>query len=78
VRGLRDRCFGMTTTPARLSQVRHERRANSRYASLEQCTYELRQAEAMYRNHRLPVINSSTKSVEEMSTVILQTMNHRS
>ena len=78
VRGLRDRCFGMTTTPARLSQVRHQRRPNSRYASLEQCTYELRQAEAMYRNHRLPMINSSTKSVEEMSTVILQTMNHRS
>jgi regulator of PEP synthase PpsR (kinase-PPPase family) len=78
VRGLRDRCFGMTTTPARLSQVRQQRRPNSRYASLEQCTYELRQAEAMYRNHRLPVINSSAKSVEEMSTVILQTMNHKS
>ena len=28
--------------------------------------------------HRLPVINSSTKSVEEMSTVILQTLNHKS
>ena len=26
-----------------------ERRPNSRYASLEQCTYELRRAEAMYR-----------------------------
>jgi [pyruvate, water dikinase]-phosphate phosphotransferase / [pyruvate, water dikinase] kinase len=77
VRGLRDRCFGLITTPARLSQVRNERRPNSRYASLEQCMYELRQAEAMYRNHRLPVINSSTKSVEEMSTVILQTLNHR-
>ena len=75
VRGLRDRCFGLTTTPARLSQVRHERRPNSRYASLEQCSFELRQAEAMYRNHRLPVINSSTKSVEEMSTVILQALN---
>ncbi len=77
VQGLRDRCFGLTTTPARLSQVRHERRPNSRYASLEQCTYELRQADAMYRNHRLPVINSSTKSVEEMSTVILQALNPR-
>ena len=75
VRKFRNRCFGLTTTPARLSQVRHERRPNSRYASLEQCMYELRQAEAMYRNHRLPVINSSTKSVEEMSTVILQTLN---
>ena len=78
VRKLRDRCFGLTTTPARLSQVRNERRANSRYASLEQCSYELRQAEAMYRAHRIPVINSSAKSVEEMSTVILQTLNRTS
>jgi [pyruvate, water dikinase]-phosphate phosphotransferase / [pyruvate, water dikinase] kinase len=76
VRGFRERCFGLTTTPARLSQVRHERRPNSRYASLEQCTFELREAETMYRNHRLPVINSATKSVEEMSTVILQTLDH--
>ena len=52
VRGLRNRCFGLTTTPARLSQVRNERRPNSRYASFEQCSYELREAEAMYRNHR--------------------------
>ena len=75
VRELRDRCFGMTTTPARLSQIRNARRPNSRYASLEQCSYELRQAEAMYRNHQLPVINSSAKSVEEMSTVILQALS---
>jgi [pyruvate, water dikinase]-phosphate phosphotransferase / [pyruvate, water dikinase] kinase len=72
VRSLRNRCFGLTTTPARLSQVRNERRPNSRYASLEQCSYELRQAEALFRVHRIPVVNSSAKSVEEMSTVILQ------
>jgi len=78
VRHLRERCFGLTTTPARLSQVRNERRANSKYASLEQCSYELRQAEAMYRAHRIPVINSSAKSVEEMSTVILQTLKRTS
>ena len=74
IRGLRERCFGIVTTPARLSQVRNERRPNSRYASLQQCSYELRQAEAMFKTHRIPVINSSAKSVEEMSTVILQTM----
>lgn len=72
IKHLRDRCFGITTTPARLSQVRNERRANSRYASLEQCTYELRRAETLYRNHRIPSINSAAKSVEEMATVILQ------
>ena len=72
IRALQQRCFGMVSTPARLSQVRQERRPNSRYASLEQCTYELRRAEAMFAAHRIPVINSSAKSVEEMSTVILQ------
>jgi [pyruvate, water dikinase]-phosphate phosphotransferase / [pyruvate, water dikinase] kinase len=75
IRALRTRCFGIVSTPARLSQVRQERRPNSRYASLEQCTYELRRAEALFRSHRIPVINSSAKSVEEMSTVILQTVD---
>lgn len=77
VRELRDRCFGMVSTPARLSQVRQERRPHSNYASLEQCTYELRRAEALFAAHRIPVINSSAKSVEEMSTVILQKLNTR-
>jgi len=71
------RCFGLTTTPLRLSQVRHERRPNSRYASLEQCTLELRRAEDLYRRNRVPYLNSATKSVEEMSAVIMQTMKLR-
>jgi regulator of PEP synthase PpsR (kinase-PPPase family) len=74
IRQLRDRCFGITTTPARLSQVRQERRPNSRYASMEQCTYELRRAEALYAAHGIPSVNSSAKSVEEMSTLIIQTL----
>jgi regulator of PEP synthase PpsR (kinase-PPPase family) len=73
IRGLDRRCFGITTTPQRLSQVRQERRPNSRYASLEQCTYELRQAEALFRSHGIPTVNSSAKSVEEMATIVLQT-----
>ncbi|WP_345801621.1 pyruvate, water dikinase regulatory protein [Microbacterium sp. AZCO] len=71
------RCFGITTTPLRLSQVRHERRPDSRYASLAQCTLELRRAEDLYRRNRVPFLNSSTKSVEEMSAVILQTLRLR-
>lgn len=71
------RCFGLTTTPLRLSQVRHERRPSSRYSSLEQCTIELRRAEDLYRRNRVPFLNSSTKSVEEMSAVIMQTMKLR-
>ncbi|MDQ2783011.1 MAG: kinase/pyrophosphorylase [Actinomycetota bacterium] len=77
IRHLRDRCVGMLATPGRLSEVRQQRRPNSRYASLEQCTYELRQAQAMYAANRVPVINSTTKSVEEMSTLIVQTLSAR-
>lgn len=78
LRRLRDRCFGILTTPERLSQVRTERRAGSKYASLEQCTYELNRAQALFRMHRIPTINSSASSVEEMSTVVLQELKIRS
>ncbi len=72
VRSFPERCFGLTTTPQRLSAVRQERRPGSHYASLEQCTFELRRTEAIFKAHDLPVVNSSTKSIEEISTIILQ------
>jgi regulator of PEP synthase PpsR (kinase-PPPase family) len=67
----------ITTTSARLAQVRHERRPHSDYASLPQCARELRRAETLYRSHSIPMINFSAKSVEEMSTVILQALKDR-
>ncbi len=72
IRGPVDRCFGLLSTPARLSQVRGERRPRSTYASMSQCSYELRRAEALYRAHRIPSINSASMSVEEMAAVIMQ------
>ncbi len=75
IRGLEKRCVGITTTPLRLSQVRTERRPGSTYASLEQCTFELRQAESLYRSLRIPSLSSEKTSVEEMSAMILHTLN---
>lgn len=72
------KCFGLITTPLRLSQVRHERRPASQYASIDQCTREIRRAEDLYRRTHLPFLNSSTRSVEEMSAVIMQSMKLRS
>ncbi|MBC9955895.1 pyruvate, water dikinase regulatory protein [Yimella sp. cx-51] len=69
-----DKCFGLVSTAARLSQVRNERRPGSTYASQAQCLYELRRAEAMFRQHRIPFINSSAMSIEEMAAVIMQTL----
>lgn len=71
------RCFGLTSTPQRLSQVRQERRPGSAYASVSQCRRELRWAERLYRTHRIPHLNSEAKSVEEMAAVILQAMSLR-
>jgi regulator of PEP synthase PpsR (kinase-PPPase family) len=74
VRHLADRCFGLTTTVARLSRVRQERRPDSRYASEEQCRFELRGATAMYDRHQLPTVDTSASSVEEIAAVVIQTL----
>lgn len=75
VRAYAERCFGLTTTVDRLARVRSERRPGSRYASPEQCRWELRRAASIFAAHRVPVVDSSARSVEEISTVILQTLN---
>lgn len=77
LRSLSRVCFGLTTTPLRLSQIRSERRPDSVYASLIQCTRELRRAEALYASYHIPSLNSANKSVEEISAVILQTLSTR-
>ena len=75
IRHLRDRCFGITTTAARLSQVRHERRAELpvRLAGAVHASSCVgpRRSTASTRSRS---IDSSAKSVEEMSTVILQSL----
>jgi regulator of PEP synthase PpsR (kinase-PPPase family) len=70
-------CVGLTTTVERLSRVRNERRPGSRYASTEQCRWELRRAGDLYAANRIPVIDSSSRSVEEMATLIIQTRTQK-
>ncbi|OFS23797.1 pyruvate, water dikinase regulatory protein [Corynebacterium sp. HMSC04H06] len=72
VRKYQDRLFGIVTSTERLCQVRNERRPNSRYASRQQVSFELRGAKAMMKANGIPYVDSSTKSVEEMSAMILQ------
>lgn len=75
--GLGSKCFGLTSEPERLHQVRTERRPGSKYASLPQCAYELRQAESLYRRQNIPFINSANMSIEEIAAVVLQEKNLR-
>jgi regulator of PEP synthase PpsR (kinase-PPPase family) len=68
----RRKIFGLTIQPERLSQIRNERRPNSRYADLENCRYEVAEAEAMMRRSGINWLSSTTKSIEEIATTILR------
>jgi len=68
----RKKLFGLTINPERLSEIRNERRPNSRYASLENCRYEVNEAEAMMRRAGVRWLSTTTKSIEEIATTILQ------
>jgi hypothetical protein len=64
--------FGLSISPERLSQIRSERRPNSRYASIENCRYEVAEAQAMMEREGIAWLSSTTKSIEEISARILQ------
>lgn len=71
----RSRLFGLTIEATRLAQVREARRPGSRYATLEQCRWELAQAEKLYRHEAIPLQNSTHTSVEEIASKILSKLN---
>ncbi len=72
IRKYQNRLFGLTTDPYRLAHIREERRPNSRYASMEQCRFEINRAEEMFYQHRIPYVNTSKMSIEEIATKIVE------
>ncbi|MFN4325975.1 MAG: pyruvate, water dikinase regulatory protein [Azonexus sp.] len=73
----RAKLFGLTIQPERLHQIREERRAGSKYASLANCRFEIAEAEKMMRREGIRWLDSSSKSIEEISTTILQELKLR-
>lgn len=68
----KNKCFGLTIDADRLAQIRNERRPGSQYASLENCRYEVHQAERMMRREGIAWLSSTHKSIEEIATTILR------
>ena len=68
----KSKCFGLTIDPERLAQIRHERRPGSRYSSMDNCRYEVREAEEMMRRAGISWLSSTHKSIEEIATTILR------
>lgn len=69
---MRNKLFGLTINPDRLCQIRSERRPNSKYASLENCRFEVDAAQKMMRREGIRWLDSTTKSIEEIAAVIMQ------
>ncbi|HLT26449.1 MAG TPA: pyruvate, water dikinase regulatory protein [Zeimonas sp.] len=67
--------FGLSIAPERLAEIRNERRPGSRYASLENCRYEVREGEALMRREGIRCLSSTTKSIEEIATTILHELD---
>ena len=68
----RDKLYGLWIDPERLHHIRSERRRGSSYAALPQVSYELRQAEGLYKRHGLSYAETTNKSIEEIATLIMQ------
>ncbi|MFW1677716.1 pyruvate, water dikinase regulatory protein [Pontibacter sp. JAM-7] len=67
----RHKLYGLTIDPFQLAAIRHERRSNSRYASLDQCDFEVREVERLFKKLGVPFINTTNFSIEEISTRIM-------
>lgn len=71
----RGKLFGLTIAPEQLHRIRNERRANSKYASLENCRYEVAAAEKMMRSEGIKWFDTTAKSIEELSVQLMQELN---
>jgi regulator of PEP synthase PpsR (kinase-PPPase family) len=79
IQQLRGRLYGLTIAAKRLEEIRTERikhmsndrRFGKNYATLANCEYEIRMAEALMHQENIPFLDATTKSVEELATTIL-------
>ncbi|HTP39412.1 MAG TPA: pyruvate, water dikinase regulatory protein [Steroidobacteraceae bacterium] len=70
----RHKLFGLSISPARLASIRQERRPDSRYASVENCVWEVDQAQRLMKREGIRWLDSTTKSIEEISATLMQTI----
>jgi regulator of PEP synthase PpsR (kinase-PPPase family) len=67
----RQKLFGLSIDPERLSQIRKERRPMGTYSSVQQVRFELRETEKIFRRYGIPNVDTTKFSIEEISSRIL-------
>jgi regulator of PEP synthase PpsR (kinase-PPPase family) len=68
----RDKLFGLTIAPEQLQRIRHERKPNSKYASLENCRFEVAAAESLMDKANITYFDMTARSIEEIAVQLLQ------
>ena len=70
----KNKLFGLTIKTDRLVAIRSERKPDSRYASIKQCDFEIKAVEKLLKRERIPYLNSTYLSIEELSTKIMASL----
>ena len=73
----RNKLYGLSIKPERLSRIREERKPGSNYASLANCRAEVQAAETMMRTYGIPWLDASSKSIEEIAATLVQELGAR-
>ncbi|MCH9670253.1 MAG: kinase/pyrophosphorylase [Gammaproteobacteria bacterium] len=68
---VREKLFGLTIDPARLMQIRRERRPNSPYSDIKECRREVASVENIFKAESIPFMDVTAMSIEEIATTIL-------
>ena len=75
----KDKIIGLTTDPSKLNEIRIERikalglgNTNATYADMQRILEELEYADEIYRKIGCPVINVSSKAVEETANIVIK------
>lgn len=71
IAGFRDRLYGLTVAPAQLTRIRAERRPDSPYSAADRVRRETRAAEELLRAEKVPMLDTTAMSVEEIAANIL-------
>ncbi len=70
----RHKLYGLTIDPQRLHLIRKERWAGSTYASLRRCEDDVRRAGMIFNRLGIPVLNTTSQSIEEISSHIIRSL----
>jgi regulator of PEP synthase PpsR (kinase-PPPase family) len=71
----KNKTYGLTIDPFRLSQIRSERRSGTQYSNPRQCQREVSDAESMFLRNGIQFLSTTDTSIEEISGKVLVALN---